>query len=159
MNSQNRRKLIFALLLIPLLYIWGNNLNWFSGSSSRLPRSESSTSIHALKDTPIKISYSPPKINPFATVVTTEVKQKTNSPDNKLRMQQHQLPPRPSNNYSYVGFIERPPHSQAVMANLDQSTIILEQGDSLGPWHLSHITPTLTIFQFEKECDSLKLIQ
>lgn len=155
MSSQNKKKIIFGFLLLVLIYIWGNNLGWLSHKDIMRRVSEGSSDIPTDTKPTAYLNYSPPRINPFLDrgmesqdqkAVTDIVKKSTLS-----------TPPKPSGAYVYVGFIDRPHHSQAVLSGHDKATVILELGDSLSDWKLGEFTPSMAIFQFDKVSDTLQL--
>ncbi len=157
MSNRINKKLILLLLLIPLIYIWGNNLGWFS--SYQPSSTQTNSSEVEIKSTPVsnEIIYSSPKINPFARHIKSEAPQNANKRERSRKPQPPQMSNRPSSTYLYIGFIEKPPHSQAVVSKTDGSTMILESGDSLNSWRLKEITPECAVFMFEKNHDTLSL--
>ncbi len=157
MNSQSRKKLFLGVLILPLIYIWGSNLNWFSSYefvSQKAPVADKQTVPSVVLG---DLQYSAPKINPFASNVTARTTQKSNKTEKRQKPRDTKQPSRPSSEYTYIGFIDQPPHSQAVVSGINRPTAILESGDSLISWRLVTITPELTVFQFNKDCDTLVL--
>ncbi|MEZ5359634.1 MAG: hypothetical protein R3F48_12515 [Candidatus Zixiibacteriota bacterium] len=156
MNSQNKKRIIFGLLLIVMMYIWGSNFGWFASSNSVRKGSDNSSYNEVNAGPQIRLSYEPPRINPFLIKekLTTETPR---SIDKAQAMRALSAPPRPSLAFTFVGFIDQPPHSQAVISGHDNTTIILESGDSLSDWKLVRFSPDMAVFQFDKAFDTLLL--
>ncbi|MCP4553728.1 MAG: hypothetical protein GY834_17185 [Bacteroidetes bacterium] len=157
MTSQNRKKLALLVLLIPLVYIWGNNLSLFSSYSPSETVIKDTHSESNESNLSTQITYSVPKVNPFAKNIEPTATPKAKTKERNRNARTPRIPNQPSVNFSYIGFIEKPPHSQAVLKGTDESTMILELGDSLQSWKLIKITSASTVFQFETNRDTLIL--
>lgn len=158
MSSQNKKKIIFGFLLLILIYIWGNNLGWFSSNNTFRQKKDRQNVEQAEATIREKLVYSQPRVNPFL-IRARKSSEGSKNVAKAMINPRISTPPKPSLSFTFVGYIDQPPHSQAVLSGNDHSTIILEFGDTLVNWKLVRFTPQMAIFQFDKEFDTLLITE
>ncbi len=151
--------MVLGMLFVLLIYVWGSNLNWLADYDAIRPSNQIKSFENKKTITVQDLKYIPPKVNPFAIKVAENTPVKASVTRKSKRPQATMIPPRPSMGHRFIGFINQPPHSQALMAAGDDATTILELGDSLSFWKLITIKPSYVVLQYEKEHDTLMLVQ
>lgn len=153
MASQRTKRILLAVLLVILLYVWWGNLKLFFPPSPVPQEVPRSGTVSVGSDTQAHLVYREPRINPFLRPRTDDVSKQSKSPV-----------PRPgpsvalvSGSYTLSGIVTKGATSQAVIRTDQDSTFILATGDSLVGWRVVEITSNRVVFSHEKLRDTLRL--
>lgn len=152
MSSKTIKKILLGVLVLVLIYIWWGNIRLFLSTPEAVEPTMTGTQTEtpppARKTT--RISYLPPKTNPFwrpARLPKTSATPAAPAPVIPLIRQTHTL----------KGILRQKGQSQAILVSAQNASTIVAVGDSVGLWRVEAIGDSTVTFTQGKRRNTLRL--